>query len=184
MKTHVLTTKDGLEFQLEEDQALKIIYMIEKKEPIVIDENLIQPWDANVRRLPRQKGFFELPAEAKSVFIETPRMKFLTYFATRGCIDFRKERKNIYPALLDYVGPTVDWNTEEAVEFMRKDWDQLQEFNKPNPVTRLDRNEFADYDFYNISGGFCGKCMNGWKPGNQGLKPCACNKSVLTKMGQ
>ena len=119
---------------------------------------------------------------AEMTFSEkTPEWNYMLYFCSQGSTTLRNEGKVVYSSLVRYVGEQVMWNAELGMEFIRTDWNKLQEYNLNNSAQRPDKNEYADFEPYNPDGIRCGNCLNGWKPGSGGLKPCPCNKGYLNK---
>lgn len=121
MKTHILTTKDELQYRITDEEARVMGKLLDEGKSIVINgDRIINADQPRIRRIPRApKSMMQL---ADGVF-------------NNGWIDSTTR--------LDMVRP--------------------------------DKNRHAIFEPHNESGKYCGKCMNGWLPGDYGMKLCPCN---------
>lgn len=184
MKTHILSTKDGLEFRTDERTAQEWSHQLDNGLPVYINGNRVTSADS-----PRIRAIVApnrgLPELVEGVFNgRSPHWKLLYAFATKFGAELRKEGKNIYPPLIDWVVSEVGSDDPGLVmQFMKDQWDLIQDYNNPTEKKRLDHNAREKFTPSNWRGIFCGKCSEGWLPGYEGMIPCSCNKGVKNLMG-
>ncbi len=174
MKTHLLKTKDDLEFRCDQQTAEDWSQALDAGKSIYINGNRINPADhPKIRRiLDAPASMLQLADETFSQ--KTPRHTFLQTWISDQARQFSLEGKLVYTSLLDHVGKQVDWDIDQAVQFLRSDWDTLQEYNNSKPIKRIDQSRTAPFTPENTSRKFCGNCLNGYLPGDYGLTRCGC----------
>lgn len=178
-KTHILRLNDGKEYRLDEDLARSVQSDLDSNGVTYIDEDRIRNAEVHsfrkIRRAPAS-----LALDAGNVFDakNNPEWYFWAVWLWVVNVWKREHKRIVYATIIREARNKLETdNPWVVVAFLwdKTNWKRGQIYNKPDSsLKRIDRSRSAEFEPSNTTGRRCGKCMDGWLPGDQGLRLCKC----------